>query len=229
MNIVLTTRPAVSGLGSIKSRRAARKARRKAAGGAKGFRKFMGVLTGGLYNIATNPMIQKAGKAKIVVAATQEETAQDLTLVDEAINISDEEAFAAIDQFSTDSGGAGEDLNLFLEDQGIALDMEGTTGGVEILDSGYFAAQLANFPQGDVEKCNCLIGAVASVSVDGPMDTLMIQQGMLSCLTDPKVAMANAAAAGVDIEQCKPWYLRKNTLIVGGVVLGGVVFIRMRK
>jgi hypothetical protein len=188
----------------------------------------MGVMTGGAYNAVTAKRTQAEGSAVIVNRATQAETEQDATIVDDAINVAEDEALQAIEDFSGELGGASEDLSLMLQDEGIPLDTAGTTGEVEILDPSMFAASLAQYPPADVETCNCIVMKVAEAS-GVPMDALTIQNGMTTCLADPKATLANAAAGGVNVEACKPWYLRKQTMIIGGVVLGGVVLLRMRK
>ncbi len=78
------------------------------------------------------------------------------------------------------------------------------------------------------EECACKARELASAL--GTDDAALINQLAVACTASPQMMDEAARAAGVNLDPCKPWYLRKSTWLVGGLVAAaGVAVVLVRR
>lgn len=73
-------------------------------------------------------------------------------------------------------------------------------------------------------ECVCKAEQLLS-SLGAAGDAMLLNQLAAACTAEPAAMDQAAQAAGVSLEACKPWYLRKTTWIVGGLLGAGVVAV----
>lgn len=229
--------PGVYGLGGRAARKSKRKARRSArqeerkAGSSPG-KRFLKILsaaaTMGTSAIVTQKVSRNRGKVAIIGKAPTVATADNTGQV--ALNsplAGDSPADPAT--IIAEEKLIGDDLNDTLRDAGITPDID-TASADAIVDlrSGEAAAldMLAQYGEAAVVKCGCLAAqsvALSGADVNGDVGQSMLMSAMQGCAPNPAAFAQMVKSAGGDLEACKPWYLRKTTLIVGGGILVAAV------
>jgi len=75
----------------------------------------------------------------------------------------------------------------------------------------------------------CLCKAEQVLTSMGMNDPALLNQLAIGCTAAPEEFQLAADEAGVSLESCKPWYMRKTTWIVGGLLAAGGVALVVLK
>lgn len=108
---------------------------------------------------------------------------------------------------------------------------------IDLLGSAAFNEAIQNATvTGDVgpggpaasSECDCLAEAYIQAVLAGGADPASITpdvrgQILAACVSDPDAVKAAIKQLGGSVEGCKPWYLRRNTLLLGGGVVAALV------
>ena len=90
------------------------------------------------------------------------------------------------------------------------------------------AAAAAAPLQASSDECTCYLAKATEFALQArgtPLDENEHGALAMQCSESPRAVASMLSQAGVDIESCKPWYLRKKTWIYGGVGAVAIVGI----